>query len=668
MKLLLRFVAIGLLLAVGVLLIIYLAGPPPLADEEPTVYYSENEETIGEEGSDVNGGWVSLDDISPHVIDATLMIEDRDFFNHFGFDIKRIIKAALVNLQSGSVREGASTITQQYARNLYLTHERTWLRKIKEAFYTIQLEMHYSKEEILEGYLNTIYYGHGAYGVESASHYFFNKKADDLTLAESAMLAGIPKGPTYYSPLNDKERAEQRQKQILTVMKDEGVITEQEYITAENEVLTYTRAEESEESRDAPYFQDIAADEAAALLNVEEETIRSGGYHIYTTLDLDLQQKMDEELDDVIDAESEMEVGALSLDPETGAVRALAGGRDYETSPFNRAMDARRMPASTFKPILYYTALENGYTANTMLESSPTTFELENGDVYEPSNFNGYYAERPITLATALALSDNIYAVKTNMYLGPEKLVEQAKDFGITSDLSAVPSLALGTSAVTLDEMVNAYGMIANGGKELDSYTVEKITDQDGRTVYEKEDERLEQVLDEQSTFILTELMTGMFDREMDDYMAVTGASIADQLTRVYAGKSGTTNADSWMIGYSPSLVTGIWTGYDDNRQMEVVAESAYAKNIWAGFMEAAHGDQPEEDFIPPSGVVAVPMDLESGYIATPQCNTSRVMYFKEGTEPRKVCTEHGAEDIEDLPEGEEDQGFLDQWLDLFSN
>jgi len=659
---------IGVLFAGGILLIIYLAGPPPLAQEEQTIYYSENEEEIGVDGGSENAGWVSLEDISPHVIGATLMIEDRGFFDHFGFDVKRIIKAALVNLQAGTVREGASTLTQQYARNLYLSHERTWVRKIKEAFHTIQLEMHYSKEDILEGYLNTIYYGHGAYGIEAASHYFFNKEASELTLAESAMLAGIPKGPTYYSPLNDLERAEQRQLQILTIMKDEGVITEQEYIAAEQEELDYTHAQAPEESQTAPYFQDVVAEEAAALLHIEEETIRTGGYQIYTTLDKELQQKMEEELEIVIDPESEIQVGALSVDPETGAIRALAGGKDYAESPFNRAVHAKRMPASTFKPILYYTALENGYTANTMLESKPTTFELENGDVYEPSNFNGYYAERPITLATALALSDNIYAVKTNMYLGPEKLVEQAREFGITSDLAAVPSLALGTSAVTLDEMVNAYGMMANGGKELESYSVEKIEDKNGRTVYERENEQPEQVLDEQSTFIVSQLMTGMFDREMDDYMAVTGASIADQLTRVYAGKSGTTSADSWMIGYSPNLVTGVWTGYDDNRQIEVVAETAYAKDIWAGFMEAAHEGLPEDDFTAPPGVVAVPMDLESGYIATPHCNTSRVMYFKAGNEPRKVCTEHSAEEIEEDPEADDDRGFLDQWLDLFTN
>lgn len=662
-----RLAVIAFLLAAGILLYCYAAGPPPLANEENTIYYSENGETIGEEKGTENRKWVRLENISPYLIEATLLTEDRGFYHHFGFDLKRIIKAVIVNLQTGTLKEGASTLTQQYARNLYLSHEKTWLRKIKEAFYTIQLEMHYSKEQILEGYLNTIYYGHGAYGIEAASRHFFNKSAGELTLAESTMLAGIPKGPTYYSPLNDEENAENRQEQILAVMKNEGAISEQEYITAQNETLEYQQVDTSDDKEMGPYFQDIVLDEASNLLQMEEEHIRTAGYHIHTTLDTELQQEMEQQLKQVIDPESDIQIGTIAMDPKTGAIRALAGGKDYTESPYNRAIYAKRMPASTFKPILYYAALENGYTASTMLESKPTSFTMENGEVYEPSNFNGYYAEKPISLATALAVSDNIYAVKTNMYLGPEKLVEYAREFHITSELDAVPSLALGTSAVTLKEMVTAYSMIANGGKEVESYTIEKIVDQHGNTIYEREEERPEQVLNEQSAFILTQLMTGMFDRELNDYMSVTGAGISDQLSRAYAGKSGTTGSDSWMIGFSPSLVTGVWTGYDDNRQIESVAETTYAKNIWAGFMEAAHQEKPEESFPAPPGVVAVPIDPKTGKLATPYCDVSRVMYFKEGTEPREMCTEHYQEENpeEQLEVETEDKGIIERWLDL---
>src|SRR5699024_3408848 len=214
------------------------------------------------------------------------------------------------------------------------------------------------------------------------------------------------------------------------------------------------------------------------------------------------------------------------------------------------------------KPFLYYTALNNGYTPTTMLMSKPTAFRLEDGEVYQPSNYNGYYANEQITLAQALALSDNVYAVKTNLYVGPEKLAETANKFGITSELPAVPSVALGTASVTLENMVTGYGMLANGGYDIQGHTVEKIVDRHGNTVFERKQDEKKRVLDPQSAFVLTQLMTGMFDRALDGYMSVTGSSIADQLTRDYAGKSGTTETDSWMIGYSPSLVTGIWTGY----------------------------------------------------------------------------------------------------------
>jgi len=670
-KLMFRAIVLGILLIAGGYLYSYLLGPPPLASEENTIYYSSDGEVIGEEKGTESRHWVELKDISPHLINATLMIEDRDFFDHFGFDLKRIASSILTNLKTMSLKEGASTLTQQYARNLYLSHEKTWTRKLKEAFYTIRLEMHYSKEEILEGYLNTIYYGHGAYGIESASNYFFNKSSEELSLAESSMLAGIPKGPTYYSPLNDRDNAERRQEQILAVMLDQDLITEQEYTIARDKPLVYQQTDEQDEEHIGPYFQDIVLEEASVLLGLDEEAIRSGGYEIHTTLNSNLQEELDAQVNAVMDPESEIQIGAMAMNPETGGIVAMTGGRDYEESPFNRAMDAKRMPASTFKPFLYYAALENGYTASTMLESKPTSFTLEDGEVYEPSNFNGYYADQPITLATALALSDNIYAVKTNMYLGPDELVTQARDFGIKSDLPAVPSLALGTAAVTLDEMVTGYGMIANGGKELDSYTIEKIIDKNGRTIYERKADTGEsnQVLNEQTTFILTQLMTGMFDRELDDYMSVTGASIADELSRVYAGKSGTTSSDGWMIGFSPSLVTGVWTGYDDNRQIEKVAETAYAKNIWADFMEAAHEGKSEESFPVPEGVVAVPIDPKTGQRATPYCDVSRVMYFEEGTEPTSYCTEHYHEG-EEPPEEEEDEddkGLFEKWFDLFS-
>ncbi|WP_373894007.1 transglycosylase domain-containing protein [Virgibacillus sp. CBA3643] len=657
-------IALALSFVVGIYLISFLLGPPPLMDEQNTIYYSANGDVIGEEQGTENRHWIDMDDMAPEIVDATLVIEDQHFYDHNGFDFKRIAGAILKNIGSMSLKEGASTLTQQYARNLYLTHEKTWLRKIKEAFYTIRLEMFYSKEEILEGYINTIYYGHGAYGIEAASNYFFNKSAGDLTLAESAMLAAVPNGPTYYSPFNNETNANNRQTQILNLMKEENKITGQAYDEAVQEELVYAEREERKEDKIGPYFQDAALDEAADVLELDKEDVRSGGFQIRTTLDTEQQEELENQVETTINPTSDIEVGAMAMEPQTGGIQALVGGRDYEASTFNRTMEAKRMPGSSFKPFLYYAALEHGYTPSTMLMSKPTAFELEDGEVYQPSNFNDYYANKPITLAQALSLSDNIYAVKTNMFLGPEMLVDTAEEeFGFTSELPAVPSLALGTAAVTLEEMVSGYSMIANGGRQVSGHTIEEIIDRDGKTVFKRDAQAGEQVLDPQRAFILTHMLTGMFDSELDGYMAVTGTSIASKLTRIYAGKSGTTNSDSWMIGYSPSLVSGIWTGYDDNRSMEFVAESAYAKNIWSGFMEAAHQGIEQENFDIPDGVVGVPIDPKTGELATPYCDASRVMYFEAGTEPEAYCSEHHHGDDTES----DDKGIFEKWLDLFS-
>ncbi|CDQ38266.1 transglycosylase domain-containing protein [Virgibacillus salexigens] len=654
---------------VGIYLISFLLGPPELANEQNTILYSNSGEIIGEESGLENRQWVDLNDMSNDLIQATLAIEDRNFYEHHGFDFKRIFAAILKDIQTLSLKEGASTLSQQYARNLYLTHEKTWLRKIKEAFYTVRLEMFYSKDEILEGYLNTIYYGHGAYGIEYASNLFFNQTSSQISLAQAAMLAGIPKGPTYYSPLNDKKRAEQRQQQILKAMRAQNRISEEAYHNAIQEKLVYQKPKKEDKKAIGPYFQDYAIKEAANLLDVDVEAIRSGGYEIHTTLNKDSQVQLEQQISDKISDSSEVQAGGLAMNPKTGGIIAMVGGRNYGESTFNRTVQAKRMPGSSFKPFVYYTALENGYTPNTMLMSKPTSFELANGEVYQPSNFNGYYANKKISLAQALALSDNIYAVKTNMYVGPKNVVETVKEMGFTSKLQAVPSLALGTAAVSMQEMVTGYSILANGGHDIQPHAVTEINDHTGKAVYKNTQEQGKQILDSKSTFILTHLMTGMFDHELDGYMQVTGSSIADELDRLYAGKSGTTNSDSWMMGYSPSITAGIWIGYDDNRKMEVVEEASYAKEIWAGFMNNAHKDLPQETFANPSDVVGVPIDPTTGKRATPYCESSRVMYFEKGTEPDEHCMVHFHQNEEkQQPKTEqEDKSMMEKIFDLFN-
>ncbi len=651
----------------SIYMISFLLGPPKIITERNTIYYDQDGTIIGEDKGIESRYWIDIADISPHIIEAAIAIEDQNFFDHNGFDLKRIMRATFLNLNNLSLKEGASTLTQQYARNLFLTHEKTWSRKIQEAFYTVRLEMYYAKEEILEGYLNTIYFGHGAYGIEAASRYFFNKSADEVSLAEATMLVGIPKGPTYYSPLNDLEKASNRQQIILDQLLDQQVISEADYLTAVDEQLIYVSQQEEQKENIAPYFQDVVVKEAANILKLDQASIKSGGYHIYTTMNTQFQQQLEQSIHKNMQGNSELQTGAIALEPNTGAIQALVGGRSYEKSPFNRAISAKRMAGSVFKPFLYYAALEHNYTASTKLMSKPTVFTLENNETYQPSNFNNYYAEAPITLAQALALSDNVYAVKTNLFLGAETLVDTAKRFGITDELPAVPSLALGTASVSVNEMVSAYGMLANGGKQIESHTIEKIVDQYGRTVFERKNKDGRQILDPAHTFILTDLMTGMFDRTLDGYMAVTGSTIADKLTHIYAGKSGTTNSDSWMIGYSPTLVTGIWTGYDDNREIESSVETAHAKNVWADFMEAAHERIEPQKFAIPPGVVSVRIDPISGQVATPYCPVSRPMYFKKGTEPTTHCMTHFPTGEENIKfENHDDKGILERLFELF--
>mgnify|MGYP001236393723 CR=1 FL=1 len=645
------------------LLFVYWLGPPPIEDEVGITIVDSTGQIIDDSKPTI----VPLDEMPDYLVDALILTEDQNFYQHFGFDIRGIARAVIRNIEAGQLREGASTITQQLARNLYLSHEKTWNRKIKESFYTVRLEMFYSKDTILTMYLNSIYFGHGAYGIGEASELFFDKKVHELSLAEATMLMGIPKGPTYYSPFNDLDNATSRQQFILDNLLRKQAITEADYYVAKSEELQFSERRQKGSSF-AAHFIDFVWQEATEKLGLNEERLLNQNVTIHTTLDSDLQKRLEESLQHDVLTENEIEIGFVSVDPNSGGIRQMVGGKDYSLSPFNRATKAKRMVGSTFKPILYYAALENGFTATTMLQSEPTSFIMDDV-VYEPSNYNGYYAYEPISLAQAMALSDNIYAVKTHLFLSPEIVVKTAENFGITADLPNVASLALGTASIPLIEMVQAYSIIANGGNEVEYYAIEKIETKNGRVLYEKESTTPKRIFDAKKTFLLTHLMTGMFDRRLNGYMEVTGSSIIDRLPlHEYAGKSGTTSADSWMIGFSPKLVAGVWLGYDDNRPLRKREEKILAKQIWADVMNYAHQeDQEKLSFIPPSGIVSKVIDVETGLLATEYCDTTRTTFFEIGTEPTAYCNIHGPEHvIEDEGFEEEKKPFYKQFFDFF--
>lgn len=631
----------GALVVIGALALLlstcYMMGPPSIELGASTTFYDQQGNLLSPEEKTQT---FELNNVSSYVIDATVITEDRHFYTHYGFDYRGIGRAIYKNIKTRHLKEGASTITQQYARNLYLTHDKTWLRKVKEAIYTIRLEMFYSKEDILTGYLHAIYYGHGAYGIEDASQLYFNKQANELTLAEAAMLAGIPKGPTYYSPFNDEEKAIQRQEEILKQMLQAKVITQAEYYEAQKEKFEFNEPNINQDIF-AAFFKDTVLEEAATIVHGNDRKLLSGNYHIYTTLDSDYQKQLEALVNSQIDDKSELEIGVLSIQSNTGAITGLIGGKSYESSTFNRAINAKRMVGSTFKPFVYYAALENGYTPSTMLLSEPTTFNINEDETYEPKNYNGYYAYEPISLAQAIALSDNIYAVKTNLFLDPEKVIQTTRKFNITSELPNVPSLALGSASISLLEMVQAYGMLANEGKDVDVHSINKIENDKGEVIYQRKVPTNEQILDPTKAFVLNHLMMGMFDRRLNGYMDVTGSSIIDDLSRTYAGKSGTTDTDNWMLGYSPLITTGVWTGFDDNQALQNSAEKNIAKQVWAKAMELGHEDKEEYPFEVPQGIEKVIIDPRTGLLATSDCPIRRAAYFESGTAPTEYCTHH---------------------------
>ena len=574
---------------------------------------------------------VSLKDISKHLINATISIEDKNFYKHQGFDFLRILKAMFVNIKSGETLQGASTITQQYARNLFLDFDKTWDRKIKEAWITIRLETHYSKDDILEGYLNTINYG-GIFGIENASKYYFNKSAKDLTLAEASMLAGIPKNPSRYSPLIDEESAKSRQKIILNSMVKNGYITESQADSAYNTKLNYERSEDSDNLKMIMYYQDAVMDELKSIKTIPSSFLETGGLKIYTNLDMKAQKALEDSANKNI-TNADIQMAGIVMDPQTGKVLALSGGRDYNKSQYNRATMAKRQIGSTIKPFLYYSALENGFTPSTTFTSEKTTFSFSGNKTYTPKNYNDEYANGPISLAAAISYSDNIYAVKTHLFLGDDALPDILNRVGIDEKLNNLPSLALGAVEINMMDMMGAYSALANEGYKVEPYFISKVTDMDGNVLYEYKPNP-ENVLNKNTVYILNELLTTTYAAEFKDYNVPTCLSIAPKMTHKYAIKSGTTNTDNLIFGYNKDLVVGMWTGYDDNKDVSS-KDSSNLKNAWVDIMESYLEGKTDEEtwYETPSNVVGVAIDPISGKAAT-DSSKAKVLYYIKGTEP----------------------------------
>ena len=573
--------------------------------------------------------WIKLDNISDNLINATISIEDKNYYKHKGFDFLRIMKSMYINISNKKTLQGASTITQQFAKNLFLDFDKTWERKFKEAWLTIKLESQYSKDEILEGYLNNINYG-GVYGIENASYYYFNKSASDLTLSEASILAGIPKSPNNYSPLINYDKAKERQYIVLKAMVNNNIITEDEMNNAYNEDLTFYGYTHNNNLKTIRYFQDSVMNELDSL-NLPIYSLENGGLKIYTTLDLNTQEILEKSITNNFTNDN-MQVASIIENPNNGEILALTGGKDYSVSQFNRAIQSKRQVGSTLKPFLYYSALENGFTESTTFTSEETTFVFSSNKTYSPSNYNNKYANKNISMAAALAFSDNIYAVKTHLFLGEETLVETLKRVGITSNLHAIPSLALGSEEISLIDMVNAYSTLASNGYKTTPHFIRKIEDLNGNTIYEYKD-NTELVLNSSVTYITNELLTSTYNYNFVDYNYPTCYDIASKLTNKYSIKTGTTDTDHLIFGYNKDLVVGIWSGYDDNSYTEI-SDGKQIKNMWVDIVENYFKEKETEWYKLPNNVVGVLVDPISGKVADENTKAPTLFYYIKGTEP----------------------------------
>ncbi|GIP55630.1 MULTISPECIES: transglycosylase domain-containing protein [Paenibacillus] len=602
---------------------------------------------------------VGLNEISPWLIKATLAVEDRKFYDHFGFDIKGMLRAMFVNLKEMDKVQGASTLSQQLARNLYLSHERTWSRKLKEAKLTTQLEMKYSKDEILNMYLNEIYYGRGAYGIEAASQMYFGKPAKELGLAESAILAGIPKGPTYYSPYNHMKNAKDRQKIVLSAMVQTGSITQKQADEAYNRLLSFNSPQQRTRTDAAPYFRDYIRNIVVHDLGFEESLLEHGGLRIYTTLDMDAQRAAEAAVASELQNSPDLEAALVSIDPRNGYVKALVGGVNYGTSQYNHVFATTRQPGSSFKPIMYLTALASKkMTPVSTFNSQPTLFHYDdNRKTYSPKNYGDKYLGE-IDMRKAIAASDNIYAVNTILTVGADQVIELGKKMGITSPMEAVPSLALGTSPVSPFEMATVFSVISNQGQKVTPIAVLKITDEEGHTLYKApQAKEQEQVIEPAAAYVLTQLMESVFE------IGGTGNRVSAEIKRPVAGKTGTTSTDAWLVGFTPELSTAVWVGYDKGKTLGT-AESRKAAPIFANFMEKALEKVPPKIFPMPSGVVSVYIDSATGKLATADCPDKKLEVFVQGTEPTEFCTAHGEQPAEPLPVEEKPESHS-WWSDL---
>ncbi|KUG02847.1 multimodular transpeptidase-transglycosylase [hydrocarbon metagenome] len=562
---------------------------------------------------------------------AIIAVEDKNFYEHHGVDISGILRAFVLNIKAGKITAGGSTITQQTAKTLFLSNERTWPRKIKELFYALELERSYSKDEILTMYCNTIYFGHGAYGLEVAARTFFNKNAQDLTAEESALLAGLPNAPSLYDPYINPEKAKARQGLVLQRMVEEGYISENDREAIISRELKYQQADYV--LGEAPYFIAMVRDYLSKKYG--ERMVYQGGMKIYTTLDLDMQKAANRAYKEGMkEREADVQAALVALDATNGHIRALIGGRDFASSNYNRVF-SERQPGSTFKPFLYSLAIEWGLTEAYMMKCEKVEFKLPTGDTYEPNDYGDEkYHWKEFTIKEALMISDNVIAVRVNDMLGAQHVADHAEKFGFKG-IQPILSLPLGSKEVTPLDMAAAYNVFANQGIYSEPIYVLKVVDQDGKVLEESRTTQ-RQVISPENAYIVSDMLKGVMGP------GGTGANLQKTVGRTAAGKTGTTDDfnDAWFVGFTPQLCCAVWVGYDQGRNVNLVGSVA-AGPIWANFIRDASVSLPDLDFEKPANVNLINVCLDTGLISSESCPRRSRMAFIEGTEPKEICYYH---------------------------
>ena len=590
--------------------------------------------------------FVPLAQIPPALRDAIIATEDRRFYSHWGVDPIGIARAVVQNYRRGRIVEGGSTITQQLAKVLFLTADKSLERKLKEAVLALELERRYSKDRILEMYLNQVYFGHGAYGVEAAARTYFGKSVSELTVREAALLAGLPRAPSSYSPFDHANAAKRRRELVLRRMVEYGALKEEEAKRIARTDLGLIAPERRRTT--GQYFLDYVQQTLEAKYGAD--LVFKGGLNIYTTLSPSMQLAAEQAMRDGLKAlegrstkarPGENPEGAIiTIEPQTGYVKAMVGGYDFLRSEFNRAVQAKRQPGSAFKPFIYIAALEAGFTPATRIEDSPVTYPTgSNGQTWKPENYDRIF-RGPTTLQQAIEESVNVVTVKLQERVGINRTVQVARRLGITSPLDINLSLALGTSDLSLLELTSAYGALANQGVWMPPVTVRYITYAQGKLLEEHVPEGREAVAPE-TAYVIAHMLRGVVERGTGQAAKVLGRPIA--------AKTGTTNdySNAWFIGFTPRLATGVWVGYDRPRSLgRDETGSRVAVPIWVSYMGKILADSPKEDFPVPDRVATLLVDEDpSG-----ECIRPVPMAFIKGTEPQVACSGFGQRRAETAP------------------